>query len=199
MAEELETKVENTEETHDSNNEGRQWYVVNTYAGHENRVKENLERRMRTMNLEDNLFDIVVAEETQIEVKNDKTKEVVRNIFPGYLFVQMIMTDEAWYVVRNTSGVTGFIGSSGGGAKPFPVAQSEMDDILRRIGRLDHKVDVNFKVGDHVKILSGPFAGVEGIVESMNDQTQVATVSIFLFGRETPTDINYFDLTSDLD
>ena len=109
------------------------------------------------------------------------------------------MTDEAWYVVRNTSGVTGFIGSSGGGAKPFPVAQSEMDDILRRIGRLDHKVDVNFKVGDHVKILSGPFAGVEGIVESMNDQTQVATVSIFLFGRETPTDINYFDLTSDLD
>ena len=177
----------------------KEWYVVKTYSGHENRVKENLERRMRTMNLEDNLFDIVVAEETQIEVKNDKTKEVVRNIFPGYLFVQMIMTDEAWYVVRNTSGVTGFIGSSGGGAKPFPVAQSEMDDILRRIGRLDHKVDVNFKVGDHVKILSGPFAGVEGIVESMNDQTQVATVSIFLFGRETPTDINYFDLTSDLD
>ncbi len=174
--------------------ETKQWYVVNTYAGHENRVKDNLEKRLETMGIADNLFRIVVAEESQIEVKNEKSKEVMKNIFPGYLFVEMIMTDEAWYVVRNTPGVTGFIGSSGGGAKPFPVAQEEMDAILRRIGQSDKKIEVEFKVGDSVKIVSGPFSGMEGKVESMNDQTQIATVLIILFGRETPTDINYIDL-----
>ena len=165
----------------------KEWYVVNTYAGHENRVKDNLEKRLETMGISENLFRIVVAEETQIEVKNEKSKEVVKNIFPGYLFVEMIMTDEAWYVVRNTPGVTGFIGSSGGGAKPFPVKQDEIEKILRRIRQSD-------KVGDTVRILTGPFSGMEGKVESMNDQTQVATVLIILFGRETPTDINYVDL-----
>jgi len=172
----------------------KEWYVVNTYAGHENRVKDNLEKRLETMGISENLFRIVVAEETQIEVKNEKSKEVVKNIFPGYLFVEMIMTDEAWYVVRNTPGVTGFIGSSGGGAKPFPVKQDEIENILRRIGQSDKSIEVDFAVGDSVKILSGPFSGMEGKVESMNDQTQVATVLIILFGRETPTDINYVDL-----
>ena len=172
----------------------KEWYVVNTYAGHENRVKDNLEKRLETMGISENLFRIVVAEETQIEVKNEKSKEVVKNIFPGYLFVEMIMTDEAWYVVRNTPGVTGFIGSSGGGAKPFPVKQDEIEKILRRIGQSDKSIEVDFAVGDTVKILSGPFSGMEGKVESMNDQSQVATVLIILFGRETPTDINYVDL-----
>ncbi|MBQ1566297.1 MAG: transcription termination/antitermination factor NusG [Erysipelotrichaceae bacterium] len=172
----------------------KEWYVVNTYAGHENRVKDNLEKRLETMGISDNLFRIVVAEETQIEIKNDKSKEVVKNIFPGYLFVEMIMTDEAWYVVRNTPGVTGFIGSSGGGAKPFPVKQDEIEKILRRIGQSDKNIEVDFAVGDTVKILSGPFSGMEGKIESMNDQSQVATVLIILFGRETPTDINYVDL-----
>lgn len=172
----------------------KEWYVVNTYAGHENRVKENLEKRLETMGISDNLFRIVVAEETQIEVKNEKSKEVVKNIFPGYLFVEMIMTDEAWYVVRNTPGVTGFIGSSGGGAKPIPVKGPEMEKILRRIGQSDKAVEVDFAVGDNVKILSGPFSGMEGKIESMNDQTQIATVLIILFGRETPTDISYVDL-----
>ena len=172
----------------------KEWYVVNTYAGHENRVKDNLEKRLETMGISENLFRIVVAEETQIEVKNEKSKEVVKNIFPGYLFVEMIMTDEAWYVVINTPGVTGFIGSSGGGAKPFPVKQDEIEKILRRIGQSDKSIEVDFAVGDSVKILSGPFSGMEGKVESMNDQTQVATVLIILFGRETPTDINYVDL-----
>ncbi len=172
----------------------KEWYVVNTYAGHENRVKDNLEKRLETMGISENLFRIVVAEETQIEVKNEKSKEVVKNIFPGYLFVEMIMTDEAWYVVRNTPGVTGFIGSSGGGAKPFPVKQDEIEKILRRIGQSDKSIEVDFAVGDTVKILSGPFSGMEGKVESMNNDTQVATVLIILFGRETPTDINYVDL-----
>ncbi|MBQ0036892.1 MAG: transcription termination/antitermination protein NusG, partial [Firmicutes bacterium] len=142
--------------------EQKQWYVVNTYAGHENRVKDNLEKRLETMGISENLFRIVVAEETQIEVKNEKSKEVVKNIFPGYLSIEMIMTDEAWYVVRNTPGVTGFIGSSGGGAKPFPVKQDEMEKILRRIGQSDKSIEVDFAIGDNVKILSGPFSGMEG-------------------------------------
>lgn len=169
----------------------KEWYVVNTYAGHENRVKENLEKRVETMGIGDSLFRILVAEEADVEIKNGKTKETMKNLYPGYLFVEMIMTNEAWYVVRNTPGVTGFIGSSGGGTKPIPVEQSEIENILRRIGHKDANVHVDFKIGDSVKILSGPFMGMEGIVETMNDQTRTATVLIILFGRETPTDIEY--------
>lgn len=172
----------------------REWYVVNTYAGHENKVKENLQRRIDTMNLQDYLFQIIVAEEKEIEFKNGKKVEKTYNLFPGYLFVEMEMTDEAWYVVRNTPGVTGFIGSSGGGAKPFPVAEDEMESILRRLGIRETKVQIDFAVGDRVKILTGAFQGVEGSVEALNDETQIATVLTILFGRETPTEISYGDL-----
>ncbi len=172
----------------------KEWYVVNTYAGQENRVKENLERRITTMGLEDSLFQIVVAEEKEIEYKNGKPVEKTRNLFSGYLLVQMIMTDEAWYVVRNTPGVTGFIGSSGKGAKPFPVSQEEIDSVLRRLGRTDLDVHVDFEVGDTVQILNGAFKNSEGTVESMDDEKKEATVSLILFGRETPTEISYMDL-----
>lgn len=103
------------------NDEGRQWYVVNTYSGHENKVKENLEKRIESMGLQDVLFQIVIPEHVETEIKDGKKITKTKNMFPGYVLVEMIMTDEAWYVVRNTSGVTGFIGSSGGGAKPFPL------------------------------------------------------------------------------
>ena len=172
----------------------KRWYVVNTYSGHENRVKDNLEKRLETMGIQEQLFRIIVAEEPEIEIKNGKQVEKMKNMFPGYVFVEMIMTDEAWYVVRNTPGVTGFIGSSGGGAKPFPVSPDEMESILRRMGQSDKKVIVNFEVGDTVKILTGPFSGMEGTISSMNDQTQSASVMTLLFGRETPTDISYNDL-----
>ena len=172
----------------------KRWYVVNTYSGHENRVKENLEKRVESMGIQDYLFRILVAEEAEVEIKNGKQVEKMKNMFPGYVFVEMIMTDDAWYVVRNTPGVTGFIGSSGGGAKPFPVSPVEMESILRRMGQSDKKVVVNFGVGDTVRILTGPFSGMEGRVSSMNDQTQVASVLTMLFGRDTPTDINYNDL-----
>ena len=172
----------------------KRWYVVNTYSGHENRVKDNLEKRLETMGIQEQLFRIIVAEEPEIEIKNGKQVEKMKNMFPGYVFVEMIMTDEAWYVVRNTPGVTGFIGSSGGGAKPFPVSPDEMESILRRMGQSDKKVVVDFGVGDTVRILTGPFSGMEGTVSSMNDQTQTANVLTMLFGRETPTDINYNDL-----
>lgn len=174
--------------------EEKKWYVVNTYSGHENRVKENLERRVESMGIEDALFRILVAEEKEIEYKNGKKVEKLRNLFPGYLFVEMIMTDEAWYIVRNTPGVTGFIGSSGGGAKPFPVSDEEIESILRRMGMSDQKLIVNFKEGDTVRILSGPFAGIEGTVDSMNDDSQTAMILTILFGRETPTEISYTDI-----
>ena len=172
----------------------KEWYVVNTYAGQENRVKENLERRVKTMGLEDSLFQIVVAEEKEIEYKNGKPVEKTKNLFSGYVLVQMIMTDEAWYVVRNTPGVTGFIGSSGKGAKPFPVSQEEIDSVLRRLGRQDMSVQVDFEVGDTVEIINGAFKNSEGTIEKMDDENKEATVLLILFGRETPTDIPYMDL-----
>ncbi len=172
----------------------KQWYVVNTYAGHENRVKENLLRRIESMGLQDYLFQVIVAEEKEIEYKNGKEVEKTTNLFSGYLFVEMIMTDEAWYIVRNTPGVTGFIGSSGGGAKPFPVAEEEMDNILRRLGMSNRNVQIDFKVGDRVRILSGAFANVEGTVEELHDDSQTAVVLTILFGRETPTEVNYSEL-----
>ena len=172
----------------------KEWYVVNTYAGQENRVKENLQRRVNTMGLEDSLFQIVVAEEKEIEYKNGKPVEKVHNLFSGYVLVQMIMTDEAWYVVRNTPGVTGFIGSSGKGAKPVPVSQEEIDAVLRRLGKTDLNVQVDFEIGDTVRILGGAFENSEGVVQAMDDEKKEATVLLILFGRETPTDIPYMDL-----
>ena len=172
----------------------RHWYVVNTYSGHENRVKENLERRVETMGIEDALYQILVAEEEEIEIRKDKPVAKMKNLYPGYLFVEMVMTDEAWYVVRNTPGVTGFIGSSGGGAKPFPVSDEEIESILRRIGMTDTKVIASFEVGDFVKILNGPFRGIEGTVEAMNDETAKAEILTTMFGRETSTEVDYLDL-----
>ncbi len=172
----------------------KEWYVVNAYAGHENRVKENLLRRVETMGLENYLFRILVAEEVELEFKNGKKIEKTKNLYPGYLFVEMIMTDEAWYIVRNTPGVTGFIGSSGGGAKPFPVSEKEIETILRRMGLSDKRIVVDFAVGDRVKVENGPFTGLDGIVESMSDESQSAIVLTVLFGRETPTEISYNDI-----
>lgn len=172
----------------------KEWYVVNTYAGHENRVKENLLRRVETMQLQDYMFRIIVAEEQVIEVKNGKKVEKTKNLFPGYLFVEMIMTDEAWYIVRNTPGVTGFIGSSGGGAKPFPVSDEEVESILRKMGLHDKNVKIDFVVGDRVKILTGPFTNTEGTVESIDTENKTAEILIILFGRETPTTIDCADV-----
>lgn len=171
----------------------KEWYVVNTYAGQENRVKENLERRIKTMGLEDSLFQVVVAEEKEVEMKNGKQVEKMHNLFSGYILVQMKMTDEAWYIVRNTPGVTGFIGSSGKGAKPFPVPQEEVDNVLARLGQhTDVKAD--FEVGDTVVILDGPFKDSAGKVLKMDDKTQSAEVQLILFGRETPSEIPYLQL-----
>ena len=173
----------------------KEWYVVNTYAGHENRVKENLEKRLETMGISDNLFRIVVAEETQIEVKNEKPKEVVKNIFPGYLFVEMIMTDEAWYVVRNTPGVTGFIGSSGKGAKPFPLSPEDVKKFIGEGTQKTKPVNTDVEVGDMVEIIEGPFKGMSGKIESQDKESEKLVVLIDLFGQETPVEVDLIQVS----
>lgn len=174
--------------------EEKKWYVVNCYAGQENRVKENLVRRMKTMGLEDCLFQIVVAEEKVTELKNGKPVEKTYNLFSGYILVQMKMTNEAWYVVRNTPGVTGFIGSSGKGAKPFAVSEEEMENLLGRLGMLEPSVHVDFEKGDRVEIINGPYKGSQGPVVEMDDEKKEATVIVIMFGRETPTPVPYADV-----
>ena len=171
------------------NDEGRQWYVVNTYSGHENKVKENLEKRVESMGLQDILFQIVIPEHVETEIKDGKKINKTKNMFPGYVLVEMIMTDEAWYVVRNTSGVTGFIGSSGGGAKPFPLQKHELDPILKKMGISTSAVEIDYAVGDEVNVISGPFAGKSGTVESIDFEKENAKVLIDFLGNQTPMEI----------
>lgn len=176
------------------NDEGRRWYVVNTYSGHENKVKENLEKRVESMGLQDCLFNIVIPEHVETEIKDGKKINKTKNMFPGYVLVEMIMTDEAWYVVRNTSGVTGFIGSSGGGAKPFPLPKEEIDPILKRMGIQTSQLEIDYEVGDEVKVLSGPFVGRQGKVEAIDREKEVATVLVDFLGNATPMEIELVQL-----
>lgn len=164
----------------------KEWYVVNTYSGHENKVKEKLEMRASTMGLEDYIFRVVVPEQTEIEYNKDGKKvEKVKKMFPGYILVEMIMTDEAWFIVRNTPGVTGFIGSSGKGAKPFPLTPAEVDKILGSMGmsRLDLGNELN--VDDMVKVIEGPFSGMFGKIKTIDSTTGTLEVALDLFGQET--------------
>ena len=167
----------------------KKWYVVNTYSGHENKVKEKLEMRTASMGMEDYIFRVIVPEEKVIEEKNGKQKERVKKLFPGYILVEMIMTDEAWFIVRNTPGVTGFIGSSGKGAKPTPLQPYEVDKVLGSMGmsRIDVSTDLN--VGDYVKVTSGPFSGMSGKIESLDIPNQKLMVLLDLFGQETSVEV----------
>ena len=172
----------------------KKWYVVNTYSGHEKKVQEKLLMRASSMNMEDYIFRVIVPEQTEVEVKDGVTKEKVKKLFPGYVLVEMIMTDEAWYIVRNTPGVTGFIGSSGGGAKPFPVNKRELDPILKSMGIQTTAVEVDFVEGDYVEVLAGPFASKSGKVESIDKEKETATVLVDFLGNLTPIDMELIQL-----
>ena len=163
----------------------KQWYVVNTYSGHENKVKEKLEMRAQSMDMKDYIFRVIVPEQKVIEEKDGQTKEKIKKMFPGYILVEMVMSDEAWYVVRNTPGVTGFIGSSGKGAKPTPLQPYEVDKILNNMGMSRLEVSSDLKEGEIVKITSGPFSGMEGKVSSLDLENQQIIVLVDLFGQET--------------
>ena len=172
----------------------KKWYVVNTYSGHESKVKENLEMRTESMNMENNIFRVIVPESKEVEIKDGVKKEKVKKMFPGYVLVEMIMSDEAWYVVRNTPGVTGFIGSSGKGAKPTPLLPQEIDKILANMGMSRVDIESEIEVGDAVTIIDGPFKGMSGKVENIDLENQKLNVLIDLFGQETPVEVDLLSL-----
>ena len=171
------------------------WYVVNTYSGHESKVKENLEMRTESMGMQDYIYRVIIPETTEVEIKDGVKKEKTKKMFPGYILVEMVMSDEAWYIVRNTPGVTGFIGSSGKGAKPTPLLPQEIDRILANMGmsRLDAETQMN--KGDKVSIIDGPFKGMEGTIDNIDLENNRLNVLIDLFGQETPVEVELFQVS----
>lgn len=172
----------------------KQWYVVNTYSGHENKVKEKLEMRAESMDMQDYIFRVIVPEQKIVEEKDGVTKEKFKKMFPGYILVEMVMSDEAWYVVRNTPGVTGFIGSSGKGAKPTPLQPYEVDTILNNMGMSRLDVNKELEVGTKVKIVSGPFSGMFGTIDSVDTANQKIMLLVDLFGQETSVEVGMSEI-----
>ena len=172
----------------------KEWYVVNTYSGHENKVKEKLEMRASSMGMEDYIFRVVVPSQKEVVVKNGKEVEKDTKMFPGYILVEMVMTDEAWFVVRNTPGVTGFIGSSGKGAKPFPLTKQEVDKILGNMGMSRIDIVNEISEGDTVKVISGAFANMLGKVKNVDMVNQKIEVALDLFGQETIVEVLFTEI-----
>ncbi len=158
------------------------WYVIHTYSGYENKVASNLEKMVENRGMQDLIYDIKVPTETVVEVKDNKKREVERKIFPGYVFIKMIVTDDSWYVVRNTHGCTGFVGPA---SKPVPLTEKEVE----RFGVETRTVEVNYEVGDNVKIVDGPLSGFMGIVDELDTARDFVRVTISMFGRETPVEL----------
>ena len=173
----------------------KECYVVNTYSGHESKVKEKLEAKTESMGMQDYIFRVIVPETTEVEVKDGVKKEKQKKMFPGYVLVEMIMSDEAWYIVRNTPGVTGFIGSSGKGAKPTPLLPSEIDKILAGMGMSRVNIESELAIGDKVSIVDGPFKGMIGKVDSIDLENNRLNVLIDLFGQETPVEVEVYQVS----
>lgn len=176
----------------------KQWYVLHTYSGYENKVKINLDSRKESMGMQDYIFRTVVPEQEEHEVKNGKDKVKMDKTFPGYVLVEMIMTDQAWYIVRNTPGVTGFVGSHGQGSKPTPLLPDEVDLVLKRIGMSSRHEDLDVNIGDTVKIVDGAFTGLDGKVTEVDNEKQRLKVNIEMFGRETSTDLDFNQIDTTL-
>ena len=174
------------------------WYVVNTYSTHERKVKDNLDRRIESMGLQDLIFRTIVAEQEvpmmdrQTGLPTGKTR--VKNLYPGYVFVEMIMTDYAWYVVRNTPGVTGFVGSSGKGTKPFPVPREQVEPVLKRMNIIDESMYDRYNEGDYVKVIHGPLEGTEGTIVSINRETGAVELETVFFGRTTKAEVDFSEI-----
>jgi len=166
----------------------KKWYVIHTYSGYENKVKANLEKRVESMNMGDKIFRILVPMEDEVEIKDGKKKISKRKVFPGYVLVEMIMTDDSWYVVRNTSGVTGFVGS---GSKPIPLHESEARQILRQMGVEEARPRYTFNIGQNVRVISGPFENFVGVIEEIHPEKGKLKVLVSMFGRETPVELEY--------
>ncbi len=169
----------------------KNWYVVHTYSGYENKVKTNLEKRVESMEMQDKIFRVLVPMEKELEVKNGKRKTTLKKVFPGYVLVEMIMTDDSWYVVRNTPGVTGFVGP---GSRPIPLSKSEISQILKQMGMEDPKPKIDFTVGESVRVIEGPFADFIGSVEEVLPDRRKVKVLVSMFGRETPVELEFYQV-----
>ena len=170
---------------------GRRWYVIHTYSGYENKVKTNLEHRISSMDMGDKIFQVLVPTEEEIEIKNGKRHPVERKVFPGYVLVEMIMGDDSWYVVRNTPGVTSFVGS---GNKPTPLTDGEVRGILRQIKLDAPKYKVAFTKGESVRVTDGPFTDLHGVVDEVNPERNKVKVLVSIFGRETPVELDFLQI-----
>ena len=173
----------------------KEWYVVNTYSGHEQKIKEKLEAKIESMGMQDYIYRIIIPETIEVEIKDGVKKEKTKKMFPGYILVEMVMSDEAWYIVRNTPGVTGFIGSSGKGAKPTPLLPQEIDKVLANMGMSRLDVDSDMNVGDQVNIVDGPFKGMYGRIDTIDKENNRLNVLIDLFGQETPVEVELFQVS----
>jgi len=171
--------------------EGPAWYVIHCYSGYENKVRHNLELRIETMGMKDKVFDVVVPTQEEIEVRDGKRRTVERHIFPGYVLVNMLVTDESWFVVRNTPGVTGFVGM---GNLPTPLRPEEVAQILKRMEAEAPTVKVTFKVGERVRIVDGPFNDFRGVVSEIDMERTKVRVMVSFFGRETPVELDFLQV-----
>ncbi|MDA0699065.1 MAG: transcription termination/antitermination protein NusG [Chloroflexi bacterium] len=169
----------------------RRWYVVHCYSGYENKVRHNLEQRIDTMNMQSAIFDIIVPTEEEIEVRDGKRKTFERRVFPGYVLVQMAISEESWFVVRNTPGVTGFVGL---GNMPTPLPDKEVLRILKRMEADSPRVMVSYKVGQKVRIIDGPFNDFMGTVNELDSERSKVRVMVSFFGRETPIELDFLQV-----
>jgi transcription termination/antitermination protein NusG len=172
--------------------EERLWYVIHTYSGYENKVRQNLEHRIASMEMQDQIFRVIVPTEEEIEIKNGQRRVVNKKIYPGYVLVQMRLTDDSWYVVRNTPGVTSFVGH---GNRPVPLDDTEVKSILKQMEAEAPKVRVSYQVGQAVKITDGPFTEFEGTVDAIDHERGRVRVLVSLFGRLSPIDLDFLQVT----
>ena len=189
-----ESEERETARPRNAKDERKHWYVIHTYSGYENKVKANLERRIHSMNMQDKIFRVLVPMEDEVEFKDGKRKITPKKVFPGYVLVEMDMDDQSWYVVRNTSGVTGFVGSPGAGEKPVPLQDKEVKTILKQMGIETPKLKIDFKKGDRVKVTSGPFFDFTGIVDEIQPEKEKVRALISIFGRETPVELEFYQI-----
>lgn len=172
-------------------NKGRRWYVLHTYSGYEENVAENLKQRIESMDMEDKIFNVLVPIEKKIKIKNGKRRVVEEKIFPGYVMVEMIVTDESWYVVRNTPNVTGFIGT---GTTPAPVSEEEIKSLQKRMGVEEPKYKIDISIDSPVKITDGPFKNLEGKIVDIDEDKGKVKVMVSMFGRETPVELDFLQI-----
>jgi transcriptional antiterminator NusG len=184
----LDEEVDTLEEVAPFEDDGRAWYVVHCYSGYENKVRHSIEQRIETMGMQDKIFDVVVPTEEEIEIKDGKRRTVERRVFPGYILVQLIMGEDSWYVVRNTPGVTGFVGM---GNEPTPLREDEVAKIMNRMEAEAPKVKFNFQPGEKVRIRTGPFADFIGTVDEIDIERAKVRVLVSFFGRETPVELDF--------